>query len=151
MLNVKNRSHAVTAQVTLPEGGTSGVIIAQGGAFGGWSLYANDGRLVYCHNFLGLQRFKVAADSALSPGTHTVRMEFAYDGGGMGKGGMGKLFLDDEKVGEARIERTQPMIFSADETADVGIDLATPVVASIGSKSQSRFTGRIHQVTVAVQ
>ena len=88
MLNVKNRSHSVTAQLTVPEGGARdvrGVIVAQGGAFGGWSLYALDGRLVYCHNFLGLRRFKVVADESLPPGTHSVRMEFAYDGGGMGR------------------------------------------------------------------
>ena len=151
-LNVKNKSKTITAEIDIPEGTVAnGTLIVQGGRFGGWSMYVKDGVPAYDYNYLGLESTTVGGTSALTPGKHTIRFEFAYDGGGMGKGGMGKLFLDDEKVGEARIERTQPMIFSADETADVGIDLATPVVASIGSKSQSRFTGRIHQVTVAVQ
>ena len=87
----------------------------------------------------------------LSPGKATIRFEFAYDGGGLGKGGVGTLFVNDQKVGEGRIEHTQPMVFSADETADVGIDLATPVVETIGSEAPSRFTGKISKVTVEVK
>jgi arylsulfatase len=147
MLNVKNRSHAVTAQITLPEGGASGVIIAQGGAFGGWSLYAKDGRLVYCHNFLGLQRFKVAAGSAIPPGTHVVRMEFAYDGGGMGKGGKVTLFTDEHQVGEGRVEATVPIIYSLDETADIGRDTASPVSDDY-TPADSAFSGTVLWVRI---
>ena len=148
MLNVKNRSHAVTAEITLPEGGASGVIIAQGGAFGGWSLYASDGRLVYCHNFLGLQRFKVAADSTLAPGgTHVVRMEFAYDGGGMGKGGTVTLFTDEGLVGEGRVEATVPIIYSLDETADIGRDTASPVSDDY-TAADSAFSGTVAWVRI---
>src|SRR6185312_3834644 len=86
VVNIKNKSHAVTAEIVVPEGGARGVIIAQGGAFAGWSLYAKGGKPVYCYNLLGLQRFKVEGDSAIPPGTHQVRMEFAYDGGGLAKG-----------------------------------------------------------------
>ncbi|MDZ7621977.1 MAG: hypothetical protein U5O69_06150 [Candidatus Competibacteraceae bacterium] len=105
----------------------------------------------YDYNFLGLERSTIAAKEKLKPGKATIRFEFAYDGGGLGKGGMGTLYVNDKKVGEGRIERTQPMIFSADETADVGIDLATPVVEAIGAERKSRFTGRIPRVTVGVQ
>ena len=84
---IKNKSHAVTAQIVVPDGGAEGVIVAQGGAFGGWSLYLKDGRPAYCYNLFGLQRFKVHGETAVSAGEHQVRMEFAYDGGGLGKGG----------------------------------------------------------------
>src|SRR5215204_911908 len=127
ILNIKNKSHAVTAEVVVPEGGSEGVIIAQGGAFAGWSLYAKNGRPVYCYNLLGLQRFKVAAEAVILPGTHQVRMEFAYDGGGPAKGGTVSLYLDGDKSAEGRVEATVPLIFSADETADVGRDTASPV------------------------
>jgi len=123
----------------------------QGGRFGGWALYVKDGVPAYDYNFLGLQRFTIAAPEPLAPGKSTIRFEFAYDGGGMGKGGTGTLFVNDRKVAEGRIGRTQPMIFSADETADVGVDLATPVVETIGSEAESRFTGRIPKVTIAVE
>ena len=88
----------------MPDGGAEGVIIAQGGAFAGWSLYLNDGKPTYCYNLLGLQRFNVEGDAALPPGTHQVRMEFAYDGGGLGKGGDVTLYVDGGKVGEGRVE-----------------------------------------------
>ena len=150
-LNIKNRSKTITAEVEVPEGKVAnGTVIAQGGRFGGWSLYVKDGVPAYDYNFLGMQRFTVAADTALPAGKSTIRFEFAYDGGGVGKGGTGTIYVNGEKVAEGRIERTQPAIFSADETADVGIDLATPVVETIGSEARSRFTGRIPKVTVEV-
>jgi arylsulfatase len=147
MLNVKNRSHAVTAEVVVPASGARGVIIAQGGAFGGWSLYAKDGRLVYCHNFLGLRRFKVMADEALPPGTHSVRMEFAYDGGGMGKGGTVILDTDERPVGTGRVEATVPIIYSLDETADIGRDTASPVSDDY-TAADSAFSGTIAWVRI---
>ena len=151
ILNTKNKSFAVTAEVVVPESGAEGVIIAQGGVTGGWSLYAKDGKPKYCYNFYGVQYYYVEGQKEIPAGQHQVRMEFAYDGGGMAKGGMGTLYVNDTKVGEGRIERTQPIFFSADETADVGIDLATPVVESIGSERASKFTGRISKVTVEVK
>jgi arylsulfatase A-like enzyme len=147
-LNIKNKSLVITADVEVGEDGGNGIIIAQGGRFGGWALYVKDGVPAYDYNFLGLERYTVASKQKLKPGKSTVRFEFDYDGGGLGKGGMGSLFVNDKKVVMGRIERTQPMIFSADETADVGIDLATPVVESVGSEHQSRFTGHIAKVTV---
>jgi arylsulfatase len=150
-LNVKNKSMTITAEVDVPVEGANGAIIVQGGRFGGWALYLNDGVPAYDYNFLGLERFRVAATEKLKPGKATIRFEFAYDGGGQGKGGTGTLFVNDRKVAEGRIERTQPIVFSADETADVGIDLATPVVEAIGSEARSRFTGRIREVRVEVK
>jgi arylsulfatase len=150
-LNIKNKSKTIIAEIEVPQGGANGAILVQGGRFGGWALYVKDGIPAYDYNFLGLQRFTVASKEKLEPGKATVRFEFAYDGGGFGKGGTGTLLVNDRKLAEGRIERTQPMIFSADETADVGIDLATPVVEAIGSEAESRFTGRIPKVTVQVR
>ena len=147
LINIKNKSHAVTAEVVVPEAGAEGVIIAQGGAFAGWSLYLKDGRPTYCYNLLGLQRFKIEADAAIPPGTHQVRMEFAYDGGGLAKGGTVTLYLDGEKTGEGRVEATVPMIFSADETADVGRDSASPVSDDYEGES-SVFTGTVNWVQI---
>ncbi|HEX6662728.1 MAG TPA: arylsulfatase [Gaiellaceae bacterium] len=145
LLNLKNKSHAVTAEVEVPEQGAEGVIIAQGGAFAGWSLYAKDGRPVYCYNLLGLQRTKVEADASLSPGRRQVRMEFAYDGGGLGKGGTVTLYVDGTQAGQGRLEATIPLIFSADETADVGRDTASPVSDDYTGDT-SVFTGTVNWV-----
>jgi arylsulfatase len=150
-INVKNRAKTITAEVDVPQGGANGTILAQGGRFGGWSLYVKNSVPAYDYNFLGLQRSSIAAAKPLAPGKSTIRFEFAYDGGGPGKGGMGTLFVNDEKVAEGRIEHTQAGMFSADETADVGIDLGTPVVEAIGAEAKSRFTGRIPKVTVQVR
>jgi arylsulfatase len=150
-LNVKNKSKTITAEVEVPEGGGNGTILVQGGRFGGWELYVKDGVPAYCYNFLGLERTTIAAAKPLAPGKSTIRFEFAYDGGGMAKGGTGTLFVNDQKVAEGRIEHTQPLMFSADDTADVGIDLGTPVVESVGAEAKSRFTGKIPKVTIEVK
>jgi arylsulfatase len=149
-INVKNRSKTITADVSVPEGGANGTILAQGGRFGGWSLYVKDGVPAYEYNFLGLRQTRIAASEPLAPGQATVKFDFAYDGGGPGKGGIGTLYVNGEKVTAGRIENTQAGIFSADETADVGIDLGTPVVEAVGSEHRSKFSGRISKVTVEV-
>src|SRR4029078_2861245 len=143
LVNIKNKSHAVTAEIVVPETGAEGVILAQVGAFGGWSLYAKAGRPTYCYNMLGLQRFKVEADAAIPPGTHQVRMEFAYDGGGPAQGGALALFVDGDKTGEGRVEATVPLLFSADETADVGRDTASPVSDDYDGE-RSALTGTVN-------
>jgi hypothetical protein len=147
VLNIKNKSHAVTAELVVPDEGAQGVIIAQGGAFAGWSLYANNGRPTYCYNLLGLQRFKIEGDSAIPSGEHQLRMEFAYDGGGLAKGGTATLYVDGDKVGEGRVGGTVPMVFSADETMDVGRDTASPVSDDY-SGEQSVFTGEVKWVQI---
>jgi arylsulfatase len=98
-----------------------------------------------------LARYSVTSKEKLAPGKATIKFDFAYDGGGLGKGGIGTLYVNGQKVAEGRIEHTQAMIFSADETADVGIDLGTPVVEAIGSEAKSKFTGHITKVTVEVK
>jgi len=150
-LSVKNRSKTVTAEIEVPESGANGTLIAQGGRFGGWSLYVKDGKPGYDYNFLGLQRSSIASNKQLAPGKATVRFEFAYAGGGPGKGGKGTLYINDEKVAEGDIAHTQAAIFSADETADVGIDLGTPVVETVGCEEKSKFNGKIPKLTVEVK
>ncbi len=147
VLNVKNKSHAVTADLTVPEGGANGVIVAQGGAFGGWCIYLHDGRPSYCYNLFGIQRFYVHADQTVPSGDHQVRLEFGYDGGGLGKGGTADLYVDGTKVASGRVEATVPMLFSGDETMDVGSDSGTPVSDEYGGRD-SVFTGRIHRVQI---
>ena len=149
-LNIKNRSLTINAEVEIPQGGANGVILAQGGRFGGWSLYMKGGKPVYTYNFIGLERYNVAATQAVPAGKATIRFEFAYDGGGLGKGGLGTIYVNDKKVAEGRIERTQPIIFSADETADVGMDDATPVTEDYQSHN-SGFTGKIVKITIEVK
>jgi arylsulfatase A-like enzyme len=149
ILVIKNKSHSVTAQIEVPEGGADGVVVAQGGAFAGWSLYVKDGRPMYCYNLLGLQRFKIAGDAPVPAGEHQIRMEFAYDGGGLAKGGTVTLFVDGARVGEGRVDATVPMVFSADETTDVGSDTATPVSDDYGARD-SAFTGRIRWVQLDI-
>jgi arylsulfatase len=102
------------------------VLIAQGGRFGGWAMYAKDGRVKFAYNVLGIQQFTVEADVSIPPGAHQVRMEFAYDGGGLAKGGEVTLYYDGTKVGVGRVGATQPMVFSADETTDIGYGRARP-------------------------
>jgi arylsulfatase len=151
-LNIKNRSKTITADLEIPAGkSANGILIAQAGRFGGWALYVFNGTLAYDYNFLGISRYTVEAGQKLTPGKHTVKFDFAYDGGGPGKGGLGTLYIDGIKMGEGRIDRTQPGIFSADETADVGIDLATPVVERIGAEARSKFNGRIPKLVVEVK
>jgi arylsulfatase A-like enzyme len=149
-MNVKNRSSKITAELDIPAGGAQGAILSQGGRFGGWSLYMKDGRPVYVYNFLGLEQYTVAAPQALAPGPATVTLDFAYDGGGVGKGGKATLYVNGRAVAEGRVEKTQPNVFSADETADVGIDNQTPVAEGIGIGPETRFTGSISKITLEV-
>jgi arylsulfatase A-like enzyme len=149
IIPLKNKSHAITAEIVVPDDGANGVIVSQGGAFGGFALYAKDGKPAYCYNLFGLQRFKVYGEDEIPGGEHQVRMEFAYDGGGLGKGGAVTLFVDGEQVGQGRVEATVPMLFSADETTDVGSDTATPVSDDYGSRG-SEFTGTVRWVQLDI-
>ena len=131
----------------MPGAGADGVIITQGGSVGGWTLYAKDGKLKYCYNFFGIQHFIVAADKPIPPGKHQVRMEFAYDGGGLAKGGNVTLYYDGKPVGKGRVERTIPMGFSADEACDVGDDSGSPASPEYEPTGNS-FTGEIDWVQI---
>ena len=144
---MKNKSFSITAEVEVPAAGAEGVIMAQGGAFGGLSLYAKGGKAKFAYNLLGLKIFTIEAGEPIPAGTHQVRMEFAYDGGGLAKGGNVAFYYDGRKVGQGRIEQTVPMQFSADETTDVGHESGTPVSPDYDRKT-SVFTGKIHWVQI---
>jgi len=147
VLNIKNKSYSVTGEVVVPASGANGVIIGQGGEFGGWSLYLKDGKPKYCYNLFGLRSFYVEGTSTVPAGTHQVRMEFTYDGGGLGKGGTAAVFIDGAKGGEGRVDNTEPMMFSGDEGADVGRETGTPVSGDY-TVDDSRFTGTINWVQI---
>jgi arylsulfatase len=147
VLNTKNKSHSVTAELVLPEKDANGVIVAIGGGFGGWSFYIKDGRLKYCYNLFGFWRYYTEGSSALPAGKHQVRMEFAYDGGGLGKGGGVTLYLDGSPIGQGRVDHTEPMTFSLDETLDVGCESGTTVAEDYDART-SKFNGKINWVQI---
>jgi arylsulfatase len=149
-INVKNRSFSITADLDIPAGGANGVLLVQGGRFGGWSFYLKDGKPAFTYNFLGLQRTTIASAKPLTAGPVTARMDFTYDGGGVARGGLVSLYVMGEKVGEGRVERTQPYGFSVEDGADVGMDTCTPVIEDY-QPGNTRFTGVIRKVVVDVK
>ncbi len=156
-IDTKNKSHQVTANIEVPKAtklprlapGVQGVIIAQGGNFGGWALYAYQGKLKYVYNFLGIATFVVETSETLPEGKHQVRMEFKYDGGGLGKGGMVTLFVDGKQVGQGRVEHTVPIIFSADSVTEVGTKMGAPIYKDFGVRG-NHFTGKVRWVQIDV-
>ena len=149
VINIKNKSHAVTAEIVVPAEGAEGVIIAQGANIGGWSLYAKQGKLKYCYNLGGIHYYYVEAATPLSPGDHQVRMEFAYAGGGLGKGGKVTLYTDGEQVGAGDVAMTLAMVFSCDDGCDVGADNGAPVSPDYGPHGNA-FNGRVKGVQIAI-
>jgi arylsulfatase len=148
-IDVKNRSHTITAEVEIPRGGANGVILAQAGRFGGWSLYLSGGKLAYTYNWIGRERYKVAAAQPLAAGKAMIRVDFAYDGGGRGKGATARLSVNGNQVAEGRIERTNANLFSADEGADVGQDEGTPVTEDYKEGAHNnKFSGKIKKITI---
>jgi arylsulfatase len=151
VISIKNRSHSVTAKVVVPDAGAAhGVIVAQGGRFGGWSIYAYEGRLKYCYNYFGLERYLIDSTTAVPAGEHELRAEFKYDGDGIGKGGTVSLLIDADKVGEGRIQRTIPVAFSMDETCDVGVDPGSPVSRDYEPRD-NKFNGAIEWVHIDLE
>jgi len=150
-INVKNSSKTVTAQLEL-NGKDHGVILTQGGRFGGWALYMVDGKPTYTYNWFGLESYTVQSPTALGKGATEVKLDFEYDGDGPGKGGLAVIYVDGKKVAEGRIDKTQAAIFSADETADVGQDDATQVATDVfADVHASEFTGHIKQVEISIR
>ena len=149
VLNIKNKSHSVTAEIVVPEKGAEGVIVCQGANIGGWSLYAKNGKLKYCYNWGGFKNFFAESADPLPAGQHQVRMEFAYDGGGLGKGGKVTLYTDGQQVGEARVEATLATIFSADDGTDVGEDSGAAISPDYTSEHNG-FNGEVKGVQLSI-
>ncbi len=149
VLNLKNKSHSVTAEVIVPETGSEGVIVSQGANIGGWSLYVKSGKLKYCYNVAGVNHYFVESAAAIPAGSHQLRMEFDYSGGGLGKGGMVTLFVDGKSVGKGEIPMTQAMIFSADDGCDVGEDSGAPVSPDYGPVGNG-FSGEVKGVLLSI-
>ena len=150
VLNIKNKSYSITAEIEVPKSGANGVIIAQGGSVGGWSLYANRGRLKYCYNFLGIKLFFAEAANPIPAGKHQVRLEFKYDGGGLAKGGDVSLFVDGKMDGQGRLDITVPMTFSFDETCDIGKETGSPVSPDYGERG-NEFSGEVNWVQIDLE
>ena len=149
-LNVKNTSKTIIANVSL-EGNDKGIILCQGGKFGGWALYMDNGKPAYTYNYFGLDRYTVTAPKSITNSNAEIKLEFIYDGDGIGKGGLAELYVDGVKVAEGRIDKTQPAVFSADETADVGLDDATQVADKVFKDVEdSEFTGYIDKVIISI-
>ena len=149
-VNMKNRSYSITADLDIPQKGANGVILAQGGHVGGWSLYVKNNKPSFAYNFLSLKETKVVSPTALKPGKNTVRLNFDYDGGGLGKGGTFTIFVNGKMTVQSRIDRTQSLVFSADETAGIGIDEATTVTTDY-MQYDNAFTGKIIKVVLDVK
>jgi arylsulfatase A-like enzyme len=149
VVSIKNKSHSVTAEIEVPQAGAEGVIIAQGGNIGGWTLYAKAGKLKYCYNLLGVKYFYVESNEAIPAGKHQVRMEFAYAGGGLGKGGAVSLYVDGKSVGQGAVAATAAMIFSADDGCDVGQDTGSPVSQDYRA-GENTFSGRVLGVLISI-
>ncbi len=149
VLNIKDKSFSVTAEVEVPNTGAGGVIISQGGRFGGWSFYVKNGKAKFAYNFAALATYFVEAQSPIPVGEHQVRMEFAYDGGGLGKGGNVTLYYDGRNVGNGRVEHTQALCFSANEMTDIGRENGAPVTPDYDSEN-SEFAGKILWVQIDI-
>ncbi len=147
-LPMLNKSWTITAQVELPDDKAQGMIITQGGSEGGYGLYLRDGKPTFSYNFLGMERPTFAAEKPLPKGKATIVVEFAYDGGGMGKGGTVTLKANGKQVATGRLERTIPIQFSIGEGLDIGMDNGSAVDWTY--TLPFRFTGRIDEVTVEV-
>jgi len=149
-INEKNNSKTITANVQL-KGNDRGVILTQGGKFGGWALYMDDGKPAYTYNWFGLDRYTIASPVAINNPNAEIKLQFDYDGGGTGKGGLATLYVDGKKVAEGRVEKTEPLVYSADETVDVGVDEATQVADKVFEDvHDSEFTGFVTSVTIAI-
>ena len=149
----KNKSWTAAAEVTIPEGGASGVLATIGGRFGGWGLWMDQSKpsFVYALSNQPSHKFRIASKDPLTPGRHVVRVAFKYAGGGVGKGGTATLLVDEKPVGEVSIPQTLPARFSLDETFDVGADTGTPIVEDYASKMPFEFTGTLEKLGVVLE
>jgi arylsulfatase A-like enzyme len=151
--NFKNQSWAIAAEVNIPEKGASGVLATIGGRFGGWAFLMQDSKpeFVYALSNQPDHKFRIASSQPIPPGNHIVRFSFNYEGGGIGKGATGSLFVDGKPVAEGRLPRTIAVRFSLDETFDVGEDTGTPVVEDYADKMPYRFSGTLKKLGVVLE
>jgi arylsulfatase len=152
-INMKNTSFDLTADVEVEGDKNHGVLIAQGGRFGGWTFWVKNGKPAYSYNFLGLELFQVEAQKSIPAGKHTLKVAFDYDaeGGKRGGGGKVELYIDQEKVGEGRVGKTHANVFSLDDTADTGVDTGTPVDETYGEGAMNAFTGQLQKVRIQIR
>jgi arylsulfatase len=147
--NMKNTSFQVFVDLEADEG-SDGVLVAYGGWQAGWSLYVSAGRLTYVYNFLGLEWTYIEAEVELAPGRHLVEFRYEYDGGGPGRGGNGRFFIDGEDAGGGRLERTVPVGAGSSDAVNVGIDRGSPVTDRYSRGDGNRYRGQIESVTIRV-
>ncbi len=152
-INIKNSSFELEAEVDIKEGSNHGVLLAQGGRFGGWAFWVNQGKPVFSYNFLGLELYQTEGEQTVGTGKHTLKMAFDYEGkdGARGAGGKASLFIDGKKVGEGVVGKTHPNTFSLDDTADTGIDTGTAVDPAYGEGKNNAFSGKLKQVKIQVR
>ena len=148
--DTKNKSWTITAEVEIPDGSAEGILVTQGGRFGGYALLLVDGKPEFDYAFSNQQqhKYRITAKEKLAPGKHTLKVDIKYEGPGMGKGATGTLFVDGKQVAQGKIERTIPVRFSLDETFDVGEDTGTPVVEDYVNKMPFKFTGDLKKVVI---
>jgi arylsulfatase A-like enzyme len=142
-----NRSYTITAEIDVPQRGAEGMLVTDGGRFGGYGFYLLGGRPVFTWNLLQLERIKWQGQSALAPGKHTLEFDWQYDGPGLGKGGTGTLKVDGNVAESHPMPRSLPIAVPWDETFNVGIDTGTPVDDG-DYQVPFRFTGTIDKLTV---
>jgi arylsulfatase len=148
--DVKNKDFTITAEVEIPDGGADGVLATQGGRFGGWGLLIRDGKPEFDYAFSNQaqHKYRVASTEKLTPGRHTIKLDFKYDGPGMGKSATGTLSVDGKQVAQGKIERSIPTRFSLDETMDIGEDTGTPVTEDYLDKMPFKFTGTLIKLVI---
>jgi hypothetical protein len=158
--SILNTSYTITAEVEIPQGGAEGVLVTEGGRFGGFGFYLSKGKPVFLWNLLDLKRVRWEGADALTPGKHTLEFDFKYDGlgfatlafdnmSGIGRGGTGALKVDGKVVATQQMERTVPFILQWDETFDVGADTGTPVDDK-DYQVPFKFTGKLNKLTIAI-
>ena len=145
--NILTKSYTITAEVEVPEGGGDGMIVTEGGRFGGYGLYVLKGKPVFTYNFVDLERFRWEGPDALAPGKRTLVFDFTYDGPGIAKGGAGVLKVDGKEVANQKIPHTIAFLMPADETFDVGVDTRTGV-DDRDYQVPFRFTGKLDKLTI---
>jgi arylsulfatase len=145
--NILNRSYTITAEVAIPEAGGDGMIVTEGGDFGGYGLYLLKGKPVFLYNLLGLERFRWQGNEVLTPGKHTIVFDFKSDEPGFGKGGTGVLQVDGKEIAKQKIPHTIPFVMTLGETFDVGSDTRSPVDDN-DYHVPFAFTGKLDKVSV---